>query len=347
MSDVIALGCGLVGKFVIKRLLENGSSVTVVDLKVPKEIANLEQVTAVEGDVFSIIDSLPQDKVVVNMLPGRIGDKVRPILIESGHQIIDLAFTLEDPIKYSELAKTNNCSLLWDVGIAPGLSNMLVKRGSKMLGELDIVHIKVGGNPSKVDSGWSYMAPFSPSDVIEEYTRPARIIENNQSVTVPALSQRHLIDVEYHGKMEAFLTDGLRSIMDSIPAKEMKEYTVRWPGHIDKWITEGIDMDEDKLLNEWKFDNSREEFTWLEVKVQRDDSKIRWMVYDNGKEGDSSMARTTGLVTAACAILFLEKGPMDGCGLEPGIHPPENLSEDSIQYIIDYLQENGVEINQN
>nr|ANV79975.1 putative saccharopine dehydrogenase [uncultured Candidatus Thalassoarchaea sp.] len=346
MSDVIALGCGLVGKFVIKRLIENGNSVTVVDLKVPTEIATLEQVTTVEGDVFSIIESLPQNKVVVNMLPGRIGDRVRPKLIESGHQIIDLAFTLEDPIKYSELAKNNNCSLLWDVGIAPGLSNMLVKRGSKMLGELDVVHIKVGGNPSKIDSGWSYMAPFSPSDVIEEYTRPARIIENNQSVTVPALSQRHLIDVEYHGKMEAFLTDGLRSIMDSIPAKEMKEFTVRWPGHIDKWITEGIDMEENELLNEWKFDNSREEFTWLEVKVEKEDSKLRWMVYDNGKDGDSSMARTTGLVTAACAILFLEKGPMGGCGLEPGIHPPENLSEDSIQYIIDYLQENSVEINQ-
>lgn len=346
MSDVIALGCGLVGKFVIKRLIENGNSVTVVDLKVPTEIATLEQVTTVEGDVFSIIESLPQNKVVVNMLPGRIGDRVRPKLIESGHQIIDLAFTLEDPIKYSELAKSNNCSLLWDVGIAPGLSNMLVKRGSKMLGELDVVHIKVGGNPSKIDSGWSYMAPFSPSDVIEEYTRPARIIENNQSVTVPALSQRHLIDVEYHGKMEAFLTDGLRSIMDSIPAKEMKEFTVRWPGHIDKWITEGIDMEENELLNEWKFDNSREEFTWLEVKVEKEDSKLRWMVYDNGKDGDSSMARTTGLVTAACAILFLEKGPMGGCGLEPGIHPPENLSEDSIQYIIDYLQKNSVEINQ-
>lgn len=346
MSDVIALGCGLVGKFVIKRLLENQNTVTVVDLNISKEIANLEQVNAIEGDVFSIIDSLPKNKIVVNMLPGRIGDKVRPKLIESGHQIIDLAFTLEDPIKYSELAKTNNCSLLWDVGIAPGLSNMLVKRGSDILGELDLVHIKVGGNPSEVDSGWSYMAPFSPSDVIEEYTRPARIIENNQSVTVPALSQRHLIDVEYHGKMEAFLTDGLRSIMDSIPAKEMKEFTVRWPGHIDKWINEGIDMDEKELLEQWQFDDTRDEFTWLEVKVQKDDSKIRWMVYDSGKDGASSMARTTGLVTAACTILFLEKGPLSGCGLVSGIHPPENLSNDSIQYIINYLQENGVEINQ-
>lgn len=346
MSDVIALGCGLVGKFVVRKLLENGKSVTVVDLKIPEEIAHLENVNAIEGDVFSILETLPHGKVVVNMLPGRIGDKVRPKLLESKHQIIDLAFTLEDPNKYSNLAKANNCSLLWDVGIAPGLSNMLVKKGRNMIGELDLVHIKVGGNPSKKDSNWSYMAPFSPSDVIEEYTRPARIIENNQMVNVPALSERHLIDVEYHGKMEAFLTDGLRSIMDSIPAKEMKEFTVRWPGHIDKWINEGIDMDEDKLLAEWKFDNNREEFTWLEVKVQNQKSKVRWMVYDNGKDGDSSMARTTGLVTAACTMLFLENGPLQGCGLEPGIHAPEDISDSSIEYIIKFLSENGVEINQ-
>ena len=344
MSDVIALGCGLVGNFVIQKLLENGNSVTVVDLNIPNEIAKLKNVNPIEGDVFTIIDSLPHGKVVVNMLPGRIGDKIRPKLLESKHQIIDLAFTLEDPSKHSELAKRNNCSLLWDVGIAPGLSNMLVKKGKNMIGILDNVHIKVGGNPSKTDSKWSYMAPFSPSDVIEEYTRPARIIENGKLVTVPALSQRHMIDVEYHGKMEAFLTDGLRSIIDTIPSKEMKEFTVRWPGHIDKWITEGVHMAEKELLQEWKFDDSKKEFTWLEVKVEGGGSHIRWMVYDGGKDGDSSMARTTGLVTAACAILFLEKGPMEGCGLEAGIHPPENLSDTSIEYIINYLRENDVEI---
>jgi saccharopine dehydrogenase-like NADP-dependent oxidoreductase len=344
MSEVIVLGCGLVGKFVVKKLLENGHSVTVIDLKIPDEIANLEHVKPIEGDVFTIIDSLPNEKVVVNMLPGRIGDKVRSNLLLSKHQIIDLAFTLEDPSEYSQLAKNNNCSLLWDVGIAPGLSNMLVRKGQNMLGELDEVHIKVGGNPSTKDSKWSYMAPFSPSDVIEEYTRPARIIEDSEVITVPALSQRHLIDVEYHGEMEAFLTDGLRSIIDTIPSKEMKEFTVRWPGHIDKWLSEGTIMDEDKLLEEWKFDSKRDEFTWLEVKVKGKGSIIRWMVYDQGKDGDSSMARTTGLVTAACANLFLKEGPMEGCGLEPGVHPPENLSENSIEYIIKYLQQNDVEI---
>ena len=344
MAKLFTLGCGLVGKFVAKKLVEDGNHVTVIDLKIPDEIANHENILPLEGDVFELIDSIPKNQIIVNMLPGRIGDKVRPKLIKNGHQIVDLAFTLEDPEIYEKIAKTNKSVLLWDVGIAPGLSNMFVKLAEREIGDLNKVHIKVGGNPSTPDSNWSYMAPFSPSDVIEEYTRPARIIHNREIVTVPALSERHLIDVEYHGEMEAFLTDGLRSILSSISAEEMKEYTVRWPGHIDKWLIEGINMDEMELLEQWKFDNNKKEFTWLEVVASNSKSEIRWMVYDCGKDGSSSMARTTGLVTAACTILFLENGPLKGCGLENGIHPPENLSNNSIDYIVQYLRNNGVEI---
>ena len=114
---------------------------------------------------------------------------------------------------------------------------------------------------------------------------------------------------------------------------------------MDKGITEGKEMEESKLLEQWKFDSNKNEFTWLEVITNNSEDQIRWMVYDNGKDGDSSMARTTGLVTAACTIMFLENGAMKGCGLENGIHPPENLSKDSIKFIIDYLKNNGVEIN--
>tara|TARA_B100000609_G_scaffold179192_1_gene158852 strand:- start:948 stop:1997 length:1050 start_codon:yes stop_codon:yes gene_type:complete len=343
MSKIFTLGCGLVGKFVARILAEDGHTVTVVDLKIPTDVINLANIIPLEGDVFEIIDTIPKNQIVVNMLPGRIGDKVRPKLIRNGHQIIDLAFTLEDPKQYEELAKQHNSVLLWDVGIAPGLSNMLVKMSENEIGNLHKVHIKVGGNPASPDSNWSYMAPFSPSDVIEEYTRPARIIQNSEIVTVPALSERHEINVEYHGAMEAFLTDGLRSVLNTISAVEMKEYTVRWPGHIDKWLNEGKHMKESELLEQWKFDTQKKEFTWLEVVTSNSERKIRWMVYDCGKDGDSSMARTTGLVTAACTILFARNGPMRGCGLENGIHPPENLSQNSIDFIIKYLEDNGVE----
>ena len=69
--------------------------------------------------------------------------------------------------------------------------------------------------PSSPDENWSYMAPFSPSDVIEEYTRPARIITDSMIESVDALTDLHQINVTGFGTMEAFLTDGLRSLLNS------------------------------------------------------------------------------------------------------------------------------------
>ena len=143
--------------------------------------------------------------------------------------------------------------------------------------------------------------------------------------------------------MEAFLTDGLRSVLDTIPCQTMKEYTVRWPGHIDRWISEGQSMNEDDLLQAWTFDPQRKEFTWLEVVASNDSTIRRTVVQDSGLNGEGSMARTTGLVTAACALLFMEHGPKDGCGLNPGIHPPEGLSTKAISHIMDYMKSEGVE----
>ena len=171
---------------------------------------------------------------------------------------------------------------------------------------MDNVEIRVGGNPVQPDNDWSYMAPFSPSDVIEEYTRPARIVRNGSIVSLPALSERHRIDVEGTDGMDAFLTDGLRSVLTTIKATNMAEYTVRWPQHIDRWIAEGTLTSEDQLL-ERKFDSTRPEFTWMHVRCERNDAVQQWTVVDYGKDGNGSMARTTGLVTYALASLFATK----------------------------------------
>lgn len=343
MAKIVALGCGLIGQFVIERFIERGHEVIVIDLKIPPLLAKQEGIEAREGDVFELLDTVPGESIVVNMLPGRIGDKVRPHLLMKGHNVIDLAFTAEDPGIHQEIAEQNGAVLLWDVGIAPGMSNMLLRKAVNKMGTLDEVSIKVGGNPSKPDQNWSYMAPFSPSDVIEEYTRPARIKVDGVFKEVPALEELHSIQVEGYGEMEAFLTDGLRSVLTTIPASTMKEFTVRWPGHIEKWIQESPSMDEESLLQAWNFNPTREEFTWLEVVATAGEQSMRWVVEDSGKDGDGSMARTTGLVTAACALLFVENGPLKGCGLHPGIHPPEALSESAIDSIIQMMVENGVQ----
>ena len=343
MGNVIALGCGLVGHFVVERLLQAGHNVIVIDLTVPESLRSHPMVEAREGDALEQIKNLKPNQTVVNMLPGRIGDLVRTPLLEGGHNIVDLAFTAEDPHRHQSLAEANNSVLLWDVGIAPGISNMLVKQAFDALGPLDAVSIKVGGNPCQMDDEWSYMAPFSPSDVIEEYTRPARIRVDGVTLEVPALSEAHAIEVEGFGTMEAFLTDGLRSVLDTIDCQTMKEYTVRWPGHIDRWIAEGQGMIESELLEAWAFDPNRKEFTWLEVVATKGDQQRRTIVQDCGLNNDGSMARTTGLVTAACAMLFIDQGPMNGCGLSPGVHPPEGLSAEAIEHIMQYMQSEGVD----
>ena len=207
------------------------------------------------------------------------------------------------------------------------------------------VSIKVGGNPAKPDNDWSYMAPFSPSDVIEEYTRPARIIENGKIKIVEPITDLHSINVSNFGMMEAFLTDGLRSLLDSRMAKNMREYTVRWPGHIQKWIASKDSLTDEELIESWKFDHTRNEFTWMEIKISYDEYQVIWEIVDEGLDGASSMARTTGLVTIACAIDLLESSTNEFKWFDSGVLAPENLGIKSIDKVIKYMRSEKVTIN--
>jgi lysine 6-dehydrogenase len=319
------LGGGLVGLFVTRRLVASGLDVHLFDV--------VERET---DAIFHLGDALSMDHsgadLVINMLPGSLGNKATELLKDTGQKIVDLSFSEITPDHLESVSS----SILWDVGIAPGLSNMLVSMAVREYGELDSVTIKVGGNPSVPDSEWSYMAPFSPHDVIAEYTRPARIIVDGSIAEVPAMTELHTIDA--NGRtMEAFLTDGLRSLLNT-PAKSMGEYTVRWPGHIQKY--QQSDFNPDQLVDAWKMDPTKSEFTWMEIHIISGVNQKRWIIEDNGKDGDSSMARTTGLVTACCAQEWIKRPSM----LDSGVHAPESLPNDVIESIINVMRSEGVTI---
>ena len=343
MTTIVALGCGLVGEFVVQRLVDDGHFVIAVDLHLPDSIKNNTQIKSIEGDAKKYISTLEGDEIIINMLPGRIGHGIRKDLVVGGHNIVDLAFTAEDPQQLDELAKEHGSTMIWDIGIAPGLSNMLLAQAQRELGFLNKATIHVGGNPTEPDEEWSYMAPFSPSDVIEEYTRPARILRDQTVVEVPALTERHQIEVEGTDGMEAFLTDGLRSVLDTINANDMAEYTVRWPQHIDRWIAEGHSTPEEDLLKAWKFDSNRNEFTWMKVYCESQQDSKQWIVADYGKDGDGSMARTTGLVTYALASRFATLGT-EACGLATGVHPPENVNEETLNAVLEIFKLHDVNV---
>ena len=318
------LGGGLVGSFVTRKLVEDGFDVHLFDV-----------VNRATPAVFHLKDAASADHssadLIVNMVPGSIGHDVLRVLHEQGHNIVDLSFSETTP----DQLPAGQGVVLWDVGIAPGLSNMLVALAQRELGRLDKVSIKVGGNPAQPDDGWSYMAPFSPHDVIAEYTRPARIVRDGTVTVVPAMDELHTVDA--NGRtMEAFLTDGLRSLIN-LPADSMGEYTVRWPGHIQRYQRTTLSPDE--LVDAWAFDPQRPEFTWMEVRVEAGEKTRVWTVEDSGKDGDSSMARTTGLVTFACVKAWSERPLFDR-----GVHPPEDLPDDVIHDVIEVLKNEGVAV---
>ena len=320
------LGGGLVGSFVTRKLWEAGHEVHLFDI-----------VNRTTPAHFHLEDAASADHthadLVVNMVPGAIGHEVLKALNTGGHRIVDLSFSETTPDKLPSGTST----VLWDVGIAPGLSNMLVALAQEEFGRLDDVTIKVGGNPAEPDGEWSYMAPFSPHDVIAEYTRPARVVRDGRVETVPAMDDLHPIDANGR-RMEAFLTDGLRSLTN-LSATAMGEYTVRWPGHIQRYQSTTLEPEE--LVEAWAFDETRPEFTWLEVKVKSGNKTKIWTVEDRGRDGDSSMARTTGLVTYACVMAWTKQELF-----QDGVHPPEALPVSVIHDVIATLREEGVLIDE-
>jgi len=346
MARVDCLGAGLVGSFVATKLIEFGHDVNVIDPRPSTYLLDHNNLTVQKIDAMEYCtkyENLKDADIVINLLPGDIGSEVTKKLCEYPIRIVDLSFCEETPDAYNKKCIDNGTSILWDVGIAPGLSNMLLSEATRLTGTLELGEIRVGGNPSNIDGLWNYMAPFSPIDVIAEYTRPSRVVRNFYSEVLPALSERHMIEVEGRGTMEAFLTDGLRSVLDSISAKELSEYTVRWPGHIQKFIDEREQgsLEIGKLLDEWKFDAELPNFTWMEVKTKSIEGKnMKWIVHDEGDENWHSMARCTGLVTVCSVTEWLNDPDM----IPVGVHAPEILSSEVIHRIMERMKGEGVTI---
>ena len=350
MARIFSFGAGLVGSYICDQLGKQGHEVTAVAIahsNVPliDEVRGNLQFEILEFDAFSYLDSNDIDDydLILNLLPGRIGDSIREHLISNGHNVCDLAFSEKSPNWLSKLAKKNGSNMLHDCGIAPGLSNMVV--ASEQIGKkpLKSVRIRVGGNPIDCDDEWNYFAPFSPTDVIEEYSRPARIRKNGIEIEVPAISDRHFLLAGKYGKMEAFLTDGLRSLLENqkITSNSLSEYTIRWPDHIDKFIKLRDDgaIDEESLVKEWRYTADKIEFTYMDITIEKmDGTKIIWTFDIPGI--DVQKGRFWPSMAVATGIPFLV-----GCeallnGEIIGIQSPDEYYSD-VDKIVKRLQDAG------
>ena len=370
MHRVIVLGAGLVGS-VIARDLHKDDSIAVVAADVNRKrldylhetygLSVIELNLEEEGELEELIKDFD---LVIGAVPGFLGFETLRRVIESGKNIVDISFFEEDPFQLNDMAKQRGVTAIIDAGVAPGLSNLIAGHEYASLDEMREFECYVGGLPKERVLPFEYKAPFSPVDVIEEYTRDARMVENNRIVIKPALSDSEILYFPGIGSLEAFNTDGLRTLLKTLKVPFMKEKTLRYPGHIEKIKllrdagflekkpiriggTEITPMEFTSkiLIDNWKLKEREEDFTVMRVIVRGEkQGRIITRAYELYDEYDSeektlSMARTTGFTCSAIARLVLA-GTID----QKGIIPPEQIgmSKGAFEQIVEELRKRGV-----
>ncbi len=367
-KKVVVLGFGRVGKAVALDLAQR-HEVRVMDT----DHSALEQLKGARVEIINadaanrgVLATLINDAdLVVNALPGYLGFDVLRSVIRCGKRIVDISFFSEDPFELDELARNEGVAAIVDCGVAPGLSNMIVGNRYR---QMQVSHFAcyVGGLPRIRTWPYQYKAPFSPADVIEEYTRPARLVENGQIVVKPALSDLEYLDFDGVGTLEAFNTDGLRTLLKTVRIPNMKEKTLRYPGHSEYikvlretgfFSSEPIDVNGQKiapremtsrlLFPHWQLAENEEEYTLMKIVIEgRENGEAVRYTYDLRDQFDkltglSSMARTTGFTCTAVANLVLEGGIK-----EVGIVPPEliGMEQSRFNYVIDHLKGRNIRL---
>ncbi|MFN7987022.1 MAG: saccharopine dehydrogenase C-terminal domain-containing protein [Thermoanaerobaculia bacterium] len=358
MKSVAVLGAGLVGSLVAKDLAADGRwSVLSVDrssgaLERLTGIPNLSTERADLADTAEVSRIAAKVDVVVGAVPGFMGTQTVRAALEAGRPVSDISFSPEDPFELEGVAKAKGVPAIVDCGVSPGLSGLAVGRAAALLDSVDDVRIYVGGLPAARHWPFEYCSVFSPTDVIEEYVRPSRCVEGGEVVVRPALSGVEPLDVPGVGTVEGFYTDGLRTLLKTVKARNLCEKTLRYPGHADRmrmlretgfFSSEPIsvhgvpvvprNLTEVLLFHTWRRRDGEEELTFLRVICdgRRGGARVRRTLElldrTDKATGDTSMARTTGFPCATGARLLLE-----GAFTTPGVFPPELLAKDDALY---------------
>jgi lysine 6-dehydrogenase len=347
--QVTVLGAGMIGSAIAKDLAqETGLRVTAVDVN-EHALAKLEAETPVRGIRADLqkkgsVSSIAADcDFVICAVPGFMGFETLRGIIEAGKNVVDISFFEEDAFLLDDLAKSKGVTAVVDCGVAPGLCNIIAGHAYDLLDRTDRYVCHVGGLPQVRQWPFEYKAVFSPDDVLEEYTRPARLIEYGKEVVRPALSDAELITLPELGTLEAFNTDGLRTMMRTLDIPFMREKTLRYPGHanlmrvfrqsgflntdpieVEGRMVRPIALTSKLLFDQWRLKEGEADLTVMKVVIegQKQGRGLCYTYYllDRYDEETqtTSMARTTGYT---CAIVARQV--INGLLMQKGICAPE------------------------
>jgi saccharopine dehydrogenase-like NADP-dependent oxidoreductase len=369
-TRVIVLGGGMIGSAMARDLSSSaGFEVEVADLR-PEALARVAERAGVRTvcadlrDPGVVRELVAGYDLVLGALPSVIGFQTLRAVLEARRDYVDISFMPENALLLDELARDHGVTAIVDCGVAPGVSNMMAGFAAAQMDRCERIEIYVGGLPQERRWPFDYKAGFAPFDVIEEYTRPARYVENGRVVTREALSEPELMDFAGVGTLEAFNTDGLRSLAFTLNAPFMKEKTLRYPGHVELMrvlrdtglfskdplamggqTIRPLDVTAALLFPKWTFEEGEADLTVMRVLVEgsRGGHSVRyaWDLLDRFDErtGLRSMSRTTAFPATIVARLLAE-----GRFRRPGVHAPETIGAEGtlLETVLGELEQRGV-----
>ncbi len=358
MPKAIVLGAGMVGSVMACDLAED-FDVTIADAregaldaaearakaagrKIATRLADL-------SDAATLRHAIGPFDIVLGALSSRIGFASLKTIIEAGKNYCDISFFAQDAMELDGLAKQHGVTAVVDCGVAPGMSNMIcgheVAQFERSGGAAESLAIYVGGLPRERTWPFQYKAGFAPSDVIEEYTRPTRLVENGKMVVREALTEPEWLEFAGLGTLEAVNTDGLRSLATTLNVPNMKEKTLRYPGHYDlmrvfketglfseEEITVGgvkvkpRDVTAAVMFPKWTYQPGEEDLTVMRIMIEGvragKRERVVWDLVDlfDKPSGATSMSRTTAFPCTIVARMIAARTLM-----RPGVSPPEML----------------------
>ncbi|MBX7152509.1 saccharopine dehydrogenase NADP-binding domain-containing protein [bacterium] len=247
----LVLGGGLMGRAVIKDLLENPAteSVVVADMNssILKELKGFlkkydsKKWTFKKTDVSKVASVKKLMKgvhTVVSAVTYKYNYELAKAAIQSGchfcdlggnNTIVDKEFTL------NKMAKKKGVTVVPDCGLAPGMVSVLVAHGVAQLDETDSIRIRVGGLPTEPKPPMNYKLVFSVHGLVNEYIESCVKIRDGKIIHVDPMIE--VEDLEFpapFGKLEAFNTSGGTSTLPKTylgKVKNLDYKTIRYPGH--------------------------------------------------------------------------------------------------------------------
>jgi len=355
----VQIGAGLVGQLITADLMQD-FDMTVVDLDekalkvIEEKYPGVETAVASATDPAALGPILEDADIVTAGVPGKYGYEMMKTVIGLGKNLVDISFMAEDFEQLDGLAKEKGVTVIPDMGVAPGMSNFLMGRGAALLDEVEDAYIYVGGIPTKPFPPFNYKITWSPKDCIQEFTRPVTVVKDGKKEVLEATAGLHLRDFPGVGTLEAFYTDGLRSLAKNIKAKNLGEMTLRWPGHVEQMRllrTMGLFEEEPKILGGkevvpvdiaadmlfplWKMEPEKgdRDLTVMEIDVHgfKGSDEVTWswylLDYFDEKTWNTSMSRCTG-----CSCSIFARAVAKGLVKQKGVLPAEKLAANDELY---------------